>query len=169
MAAGNGFTVTTLVIRQPVGNVYVITAVPAVKPFTIPLEELIIATDVLPLHVPPVTVFVKVVAKPAQTDAVPPMAGGSGLTVKTTVDVQPDGSVYVITVVPDASPLTTPLLIPIVATVVLLLLQVPPVVLLLKVAVSPSHTLAVPVIAAGNGLTVIFLIARQVVGKVYTI
>ena len=43
---------------------------------------------------------------------------------------------------------------PIVATDVLLLLQVPPVVLLLKVEFPPVHNEVVPVIAEGKGLTV---------------
>jgi hypothetical protein len=40
-----------------------------------------------------------------------------------------------------------------VATDVVVLLQVPPLVVLANVVVLPTHTVAVPVIAAGNGLT----------------
>jgi hypothetical protein len=57
--------------------------------------------------------------------------------------------------VPAATPLTVPDPEPTVACAVLLLLQVPPAVPSLKVVVKPTHTLVVPVIAAGTGLTVI--------------
>ena len=55
---------------------------------TIPVEELMIATPVLPLvHVPP-PASLKVVVKPAQTVAVPVMADGNGFTVTTIVAIQ---------------------------------------------------------------------------------
>ena len=60
---------------------------------------------------------------------------------------------------PDDTPLTIPVE-PTVATDVVPLVQVPPVVVLLSVVVEPAHTLIVPVIAdtVGNGLTVIVAI-----------
>ena len=51
--------------------------------------------------------------------------------------------------VPAVTPVTMPELLPTVAIPVLLLLQEPPVVLSLKVVVAPTHTVVVPVIAAG--------------------
>jgi hypothetical protein len=47
------------------------------------------------------------------------------------------------------------------ATVPLLLLQVPPVVVSIAVVVAPEHTASVPVIGFGSGLTVITVIIEQ--------
>ncbi len=55
---------------------------------------------------------------------------------------------------PVVTPDTTPPVDVTVATAVLLLLHVPPEVASLNVTVDPTHTFALPVIAAGNGLTV---------------
>lgn len=63
--------------------------------------------------------------------------------------------------VPPNRPLITPELLPITATVVLLLIQVPPVTELLKVTVNPWHTDNGPEIAAGVGLTVNVIMAMQ--------
>jgi hypothetical protein len=61
-------------------------------------------------------------------------------------------------------PVTTPAPVPTVATPVLLLLHVPPLVGLLKVAVSRGHILAVPVIGAGTAITVAVTVVMQPVG-----
>ncbi len=53
-----------------------------------------------------------------------------------------------------APPVTTPVAEPIPATVAGLTLQVPGVVASLNVVVRPGQTLSVPLMAAGNGLTV---------------
>jgi hypothetical protein len=66
----------------------------------------------------------------------------------------------VITVVPAATPYTTPLVACIVAVAVLLLLHVPPPVLV-RVVVEPGHTFAVPVIAGGAEITVTRDVAIQ--------
>ncbi len=55
---------------------------------------------------------------------------------------------------PAVSPLTTPVEEPMVATDMLLLLQLPPVVASDNVVVLPTHTAAVPVMPAGSGFTV---------------
>ena len=62
--------------------------------------------------------------------------------------------------VPAAKPVTKPVLL-IVAVVAALLLQVPPVVLLANLEVSPKHVLGVPVMAAtvGNANTVSVVVA----------
>ena len=52
---------------------------------------------------------------------------------------------YVILAVPAETPVTMPELLPIVATEVLLLLHVPPVVALLSVMVNPKHVGTLPV------------------------
>ena len=59
-------------------------------PVIIPVEEPAVAIPVLPLvHVPPLVASLKVVVKPAQTAAVPVIDDGNGLTVTTTVAIQP--------------------------------------------------------------------------------
>lgn len=57
-------------------------------------------------------------------------------------------------VTPAPTPVTTPVDEPMVATEVLLLLQVPPGVTSARVMVEPAQTAEGPVIVAGNGLTV---------------
>lgn len=64
ITTGSGFTVTDAVRRQPVPNVYVIVALPALAPLTSPLT-LTVATDVLLLlHVPPPSVLLRVLTSP---------------------------------------------------------------------------------------------------------
>ncbi len=63
-------------------------------------------------------------------------------------------------VTPVVTPPTTPDELT-VATAVALLLHVPPVVVSRSVVVAPWHTLAVPVIKAGSGLTVTMLVAEH--------
>ncbi len=60
---------------------------------------------------------------------------------------------YVIVALPADMPVTTPVVEPIVAVPVLLLLHVPPAVTFAKVTVDPVFTVAVPVIAAGEAFT----------------
>ena len=67
--------------------------------------------------------------------------------------------------VPAVTPVTIPFEEPIVAFA-LLLIQVPPVALLLSVVVKPAQTASVPVMFAGNGLTVTTAVAIQPVGNV---
>ena len=61
--------------------------------------------------------------------------------------------------VPAATPVTTPVDELTVATAVLLLLHVPPVVASVNVAVFPTHALMVPPIAAGLAFTDAILVA----------
>jgi hypothetical protein len=68
-------------------------------------------------------------------------------------------------VVPCELPVSTPVPATIVATAVLLLLQVPPGVALVRVTVLPTHTLAGPLIAPGNGLTVSMVLRLQPLGE----
>jgi hypothetical protein len=60
--------------------------------------------------------------------------------------VHPAGVVYVTEVVPPEMPASTPVVLFIVPTAVLLLAQVPPAVALLKLSVDPLHKLVPPVI-----------------------
>jgi len=134
----------------------VIVAVPAEAPDTTPVAEPTPATTVLLLlHVPPVVASAKVIAEPTQMLVRPVIAEGKGLTVTTRVAKQPVESVYVIITVPAEKPVTTPEAGLTEATDGLLLVHVPPVVASASVVDDATHTVAVPVIAAGTGLTVI--------------
>ena len=62
-------------------------------------------------------------------------------------------------------PVTTPVEL-IVATEVVLLLQVPPAAASPKLVVDPAHTTKVPVIVVGTGLTVMGVVAEQPVASV---
>ncbi len=82
---GEAFTVITFVVVQPVDKVYVIVELPLATPVTIPVDEPIVATDVVLLdHVPP-PASVNVVVKPAHTLAVPDIEDGKVFTVTTVV------------------------------------------------------------------------------------
>jgi hypothetical protein len=170
IAAGCVLTVTGLVEKQPPDNVYVITVVPALTPFTTPVEEPTVATPVLPLvQVPPVGEELRAVVEPVQTDAVPVIAEGALDTVTAWVAKQPPDNVYVITAVPVLTPFTTPVEEPTVAIPVPPLVQVPPVGEELRVVVEPVQTEAVPVIADGCVLTVTAWVAKQPPDNVYVI
>jgi hypothetical protein len=128
--------------------------VPATTPVTTP-EELTVAIDAeLLLHVPPLTLLVRDVAEPAQTVSVPAIAAGAAFTVTTFVRMHPENSKYVIVAVPEDTPVTTPLVSPTVAIESLPLIQLPPVVVFVKVVVAPEHTVAVPPIVPGRASTV---------------
>jgi hypothetical protein len=106
------------------------------------------------LHVPPGVVFVSVVFEPKHTAVVPPIADAICCSVTVTVVVAVDALhppvaaiVYVITVVPVDTVVTTPLLMLIVATSSLEDVHVPPGVVLVNVVLEPRHTAVVPPIA----------------------
>jgi hypothetical protein len=67
--------------------------------------------------------------------------------------------------VPTEMPETVPLVAPAVATEVLLLLQVPPVVASLKTVDAPTHIIVVPVIGNGLGPTVTVVVTMHPVPK----
>ena len=76
-----------------------------------------------------------------------------------------------IAVVPAATPVTIPVEVPTVATEGFALLHTPPEVPSVKVAVAPTHSLAVPLIAdiAGNGLTVSDAVTKAVPHEVASV
>ena len=81
-ARGHGAVVTVMIdeVKQPVGYVYVIAAVPPATPHTLPLAEPMVAIATAPLvHVPPVVASDSVRQEPMQTLAGPVIAGGVGL------------------------------------------------------------------------------------------
>jgi len=143
----------------------VIVAAPAATPVTVPFA---LFTAPVPmadeLHTPPVVASAKLTLAPTHTLAAPVMVAGTGFTVTTAVLAQPVGNVYEITDAPALTPLTIPVVVPTVATEGLTELHVPPVAVVLSAVVvsaadAAAHTFIVPVIAAGNGLAVIVLVA----------
>ena len=74
-----------------------------------------------------------------------------------------------IVVVPADTPPITPVVRPIVATEVLLLLHIPPGNVLFNVVVRPSHTTGAPVMAEGNGFIVTLVVTKQLKGEVYVV
>jgi hypothetical protein len=70
---------------------------------------------------------------------------------------------------PAVMPDTTPLILPTVATDVLLLNHVPPLVAELNVVVAPEHIASVPVIAAGEATTVTTAVTKQPLDKTWEI
>jgi hypothetical protein len=84
IAAGSGFTVTTVVVLQDVApNVKVITAVPALIPVTPPDPPTVATAVLLLLHAP--VLLVSRVVPPAHRVGVPPIAAGNGFMVTITV------------------------------------------------------------------------------------
>jgi hypothetical protein len=158
IAAGNGNTVTIVVMIQPVESVYVITEVPAEMPVTTPDINPTWAFEVSELdHVPPVSVSDNEVVCPTHTVLIPSIGVGSGLTVTTVVRKQPVASVYVTITVPGLVPVTptdVPVGVIVAVPVPGVMLHVPPGVVVLSVVVRPLHTAMIPVIGVGNGLTV---------------
>jgi hypothetical protein len=142
----------------------VISAVPAETPVTIPVVAPTVALALPVLQVPPPASF-RVVVVPGHTTSDPVIAPGSGFTVTTAVIEHPVGAVYVIVVVPASTPVAMPLGLT-VATLPVLLAHVPPAVASASVVVRPAHTVIVPVMVAGNGLTVITVVVMQPVLKV---
>lgn len=127
--------------------------VPPETPDAIPEVASTVAMVVkLLLQVPPVVACDRVVVLPAQAKAVPKMRVGNGCTVITVVTVQPVPNEYVIVAVPALKPRTTPVVAPMLAMPVLLLLHVPPP-LLVRVSVAPAHTVAGPPMAEGADTT----------------
>ena len=94
IAAGDAFTVSVSVLKQPAGNVYVITEVPAAIPETIPDEDPIVATPIDPdVQLPPVGMSDKLIVVPVQTLVAPETAAGCGFTVMTIEVAHPVASV----------------------------------------------------------------------------
>ena len=132
---------------------------PAVTPVTIPPGVTVASKILLLLQVPPGVASVSAIVNPTHTVDGPMMAEGSESTVTTAVEAQPDGQLYDIVAVPKATPVTTPAGL-IVATPVLLLLQVPPPGPN-KESVDPTHSVPAPMTGPGEGFTVTVAVAAQ--------
>jgi len=136
--------------------------VPEDTPVTTPVPLTTVAIVVLPLaHVPPVVPSVTVIVEPTQNGEDAEIADGVVLTVTIVVAVQPVPSEYVITDVPDNTPVTTPVLLTTVATVVVPLDQVPPVVPSVNVIVVPEQNADEADMADGNAFTVTTVVVKQ--------
>ena len=95
---------------------------PAVNPVNVPVDEPIVATDVLLLlHTPAPDASASVVGTPVQIGLPAPVIDdGAGDTDTTVVVVQPDDTVKMIVDVPVPVPVTTPPLFTVAAAVLLL-------------------------------------------------
>jgi hypothetical protein len=134
--------------------------VPEDTPVTTPVPLITVATAVLPLaQVPPVVPSVNVIVEPAQNAVEEEIADGVVLTVIIVVTAHPVPSEYVIIDVPDKTPVTTPVLLTTVATVVVPLDQVPPLVPSVNVIVEAEQNAVEVEIVAGSGFTVTILVA----------
>ena len=133
---------------------------PEDTPVTAPVPLITVATAVLPLaQVPPVVPSVNVIVVPAQNAVEEEIADGVVLTVIIVVTAHPVPSEYVIIDVPDKTPVTTPVLLPTVATVVVPLDQVPPVVPSVNVMVEPAQNAVEVEIVPGTELAVTTVVA----------
>jgi len=144
-------------------------AEPDERPVTTPVVGTTEATDkLLLLHIPPPLASLSVVLSPSQVLAVPVTEEGSEFT-NTDVDVlHPVDEVKLMLTRPEDTPLTEPVNGTTDATATLPDDHVPlPV--LISVTEFPTQTLLGPVIAAGNGLTLTFVVVMHPVGNVYVI
>lgn len=140
---------------------------PADTPVSTPVLAPIVATPVEPLvHVPPPVASVSVLVAPTQTVVPPLIAAGTAFIVAVAVARHPVANVYDIIEVPALTPVTMPVVEPMVATPVLPLVHMPPPVASVTVVVAPMHALNVPPIAAGLAFTVTTVVALQPVLKV---
>lgn len=129
--------------------------VPAPVPLTVA-----IAVGLM-LQVPPEAGSVRLIQLPSQILLLPRIDPGAAVTVISRVTVQPEPSEYVIVTLPVWLPVTIPFSDPTVAVLVEDEVHRPPPGISLSSAVAPAHTVALPVMAPGEGLTVIVLVVTQ--------
>jgi hypothetical protein len=84
---GSALTVTSVVAKQPAPAEYVIEAIPAEDPETIPEEVPIVAAVPVALHVPPEGVAERVAVPPTHIDA-PDAMEGADMTVTVVTAMQ---------------------------------------------------------------------------------
>jgi hypothetical protein len=134
----------------------------------IPVAEPATAIAVLLLlQVPPVVAEDKVLVAPRQMPVVPVIDAGAGLTVRMADLAHPvEDSVNIMLEFPAETALMVPLVAPMVATVVLLLLHVPAPDALVSVADVPAQSESVPPILAGRAITVTTLVVKHPVDNV---
>ena len=83
------------------------------------------------------------------------------MTVTTAVAIQPVEIVYVMVVVPPATPVIAPEFVIVATDVVLLLQDMPPEVASFSKPTAPTQTVVVPVIGNGSALMVIVYVLKQ--------
>ena len=138
--------------------------VPAVTPVTNPLLFTVATAGVALVQTPPEVALDNCVVLPIQAVNDPVIAFTTGKALMVTVAVceavQPFAlvTVYVITEVPEVTPVTIPVVGSMVATAGVALLQAPPVGLPVNVVVLPTQAVSVPLMVGtvGKALTVIF-------------
>ena len=135
------------------------TVVPAEIPVTTPEELMVPTAGLLLLHVPPGVAELNVVVSPIQTSSVPVIGSGNGLTVRVFITIQSVPKPYVMLVVPADSVVTNPVVKPIVATLGLPLIHVPPKTASVHVVVCPTHSTPVPIMGSGVGSKVTITMA----------
>ena len=134
---------------------------PVVTPETLPVVPTVAMAVLLLVHAPPDNVLVNKLLVPRQTFALPDIAEGDVFTVTFRKLLQPAAEVYVMTVVPAATPFIMPDVSPMVAVPVAPLVHVPLPVASVRVVLVPVHTLLDPAIAAGVANTVTGIVALQ--------
>jgi hypothetical protein len=160
------FTLIAAVRAQPALFVYVIVDVPSLMPVAKPVAAVTeAAPGLLLLHVHPPMPPERFRVEPTQTMLLPVYTAGKAFTViipVTVSGVTPLVVVYVITLVPAAKPVATPVTGFTVATVVLLLVQVPPATGCSRLVLLPTHIFRVPDTTVGDGVTLTTVLAVAV-------
>ncbi len=140
---------------------------PEATPVTTPEPSTVATEPFEEVHEPPETVSESEIEDPTQTEEVPVIepAKGAGSTVTALVAMPLPHALdteYEMSTVPATTPVTTPVL-PTVAIATSDDDHVPPVVVLLRVIVLPTHTIDAPVIvpAEDNGLTVTVAVRKH--------
>jgi uncharacterized protein YacL len=134
------------------------TAPPVATAFTVPDDEPAVATAVLLLvHVPTVVASVNTADDPMHRLLTPAMAAGAIFTVIGLMTAHPVPNEYFMVSMPGETPVIRPV-VPVVAMAGIVLLHTPPVELSDKVKTDPTHTLLLPPIGFGIGLTVTVLV-----------
>lgn len=150
----------TVVVVMPQGDEYVMTAVPIEAAVTTPVADATMATEVLLLlHVPPEIASVNPVVEPRQKLVTPVIGGGVLLTVTSRV-ATPQAVVYEMIAVPGEAPRIIPVVAPTDATVLLLLIHVPPATASERNIVVPRQMPVVPVIGDIPGLTLTVAVVK---------
>ena len=111
--------------------------VPDATPPNVPDVEIVPVAVLELLQVPPIGEQVYILVEPSHALAPPAIVSGNGLTVTADTAMQPGLTLYVMFTTPPATPVTTPVDEPTVATLTLLLIHVPPPAALLNVVVAP--------------------------------
>ena len=125
---------------------------PATRPDTRPPPEIVALAGTLLLHVPAGDASLNSVVAPTHTVAVPVMPDGGAMTETVAVTLQLPPSEYVMDAVPGVTPVISPVNRP-TLTVVAVLVHEPPMIASLNVVVAPTHTVSLPPIGPGAGLT----------------